>query len=230
MENIKQLSEQLLLAMKKQESSLALSNQLANFPMKVLKDQLSTDTHKKAFWINCYNAYYLILRKELNISKEKIYKEEAIQIAGEKFSLDDIEHGILRKYRHKLSLGYLPNVFAKALIKELAVEKLDYRIHFALNCGAKSCPPIAFYSSERLEAQLEMATLSFLESETQFDTDKNEIRLSKIFQWFRADFGGKDGIREIHYVRLKIPIEGQKIIYNDYDWSDDLDNFSEETF
>jgi thiol-disulfide isomerase/thioredoxin len=44
----------------------------------------------------------------------------------------------------------------KALPHLAAVQKkVDYRIHFALNCGAKSCPPIVYYSPEKLDQQLE---------------------------------------------------------------------------
>jgi len=97
-------------------------------------------------------------------------------------SLDEIEHGVLRKYRIKKSLGYLPNWFAPAWIKKWAVDQLDYRIHFALNCGAASCPPIAFYNDIRIDSQLEMATLSFLESETKIDHSSRTIHLSQLFQ------------------------------------------------
>ena len=40
----------------------------------------------------------------------------------------------------------------------MAVDVIDFRIHFALNCGAKSCPPIAFYSYDKINDQLDLAT------------------------------------------------------------------------
>ena len=69
-------------------------------------------------------------------------------------SLDDIEHGILRRYRQKYSLGYLPQFWVNNTIKKLAVHEMDNRIHCALSCGAVSCPAIAFYDAENIDAQL----------------------------------------------------------------------------
>lgn len=54
----------------------------------------------------------------------------------------------LRKHRWKWSFGYLPNPFELILIRNLAVQKVDCRIHFALNCGPKSCPQIGFNTLE----------------------------------------------------------------------------------
>jgi len=225
MSNPNKLSEDLLLAVKMQKSTTELVLQLKNLSMDELQKGLSSDNQKKAFWINCYNAYFLILRKEKGIVKPAIYRDKLVSMAGRDWSLDDMEHGILRKYRYKLSLGYLPNIFAPAIIKKMAVEKIDYRIHFALNCGAKSCPPIAFYHSDRVEQQLEMATLSFLEGETDVFPEKKEIHVSRLFQWFAGDFGGKSGTRKILQEKLNLKTKGQKIVYKEYSWEEDLDNF-----
>ncbi len=222
---INNLSEKLLLAVKKEESTAELETQLAELNMDALTEALNDDTKKKAFWINCYNAFYQIIRKKELVAKEETYTSKAISIAGHDFSLDDIEHGILRKYRVKISLGYLPNIFAPVLIKQLAVRKIDYRIHFALNCGAKSCPPIAFYSPDKLEQQLEMATISFLEGETIIKLDLMEIHVTSLFSWFRGDFGGISGIKKILREKLKTPTKGLKLVYKPYSWEDDLGNF-----
>ncbi len=223
--DITEFSEQLLLKVKMQEPTQEIVGQLEALSYEQLLKGLETDSAKKAFWINIYNAFFLILRKEKGITKPRIFRDKLIVIAGHSFSLDDIEHGILRKYRFKWSLGYLSNPFAKPLIKKLAVKKIDYRIHFALNCGAKSCPPIAFYSLDRLEQQLEMATLSFLEGETGIFPDKKEIHITRLFQWYNGDFGGQKGIRNILSKKLNIKAQGMKLVYNDYDWDEDLDNF-----
>lgn len=222
-----QLSEQLLLAMKMEKSSVDEEAQLATYPFDLFQQELSTDEAKKAFWINCYNAYFLILRKVKKLEKPAIYRNKEIEIAGNHFSLDDIEHGILRKYRYKPALGYLPNWLAPKLIKNLAVDKMDYRIHFALNCGAASCPPIAFYTPEKIEEQLEMATQSFLEPDTQIDSDKKEIHISQLFKWFLGDFGGKSGIRKILEKQLGIDTSRYQLIYKPYSWEEKLDNYAE---
>lgn len=222
---INQLAEDLLLNVKKEESTKRLENEIAALPLETLKNELNTDTLKKAFWINCYNAYYQILRKTTDLLAPEIYTNRQIEIAGENFSLDEIEHGILRKYRIKIALGYLPNFFAPPLIKTLAVTKVDYRIHFALNCGAKSCPPIAFYKHDSLDQQLDLATLSHLEAETEIFYDRMEIHTTSLMSWFRGDFKGENGIKQILEEKLKIPTKGFKLIYKPYSWEDQLHNF-----
>jgi hypothetical protein len=222
-----QLSEQLLLSVKMQQETAAFQGEMAKIPLPVLKSELNDDNGKKAFWLNVYNAYYQILRTEKKMDKPDIYRKRSFTIAGELFSLDDVEHGILRKYRSKYSLGYLANPFTSRLIKDLAVDELDYRIHFALNCGAKSCPPIAFYKAKNIDSQLNMATQAFLEGETDFDDEKQIVHTTALFQWFAGDFGGKKGIREIYKQQLDKDLSGYTIKYKEYSWEDDLGNFAE---
>ena len=226
-ENANKLSEKLLLAVKLQQPLDDHLSQLAYFNFAELFADLQSDNQKKAFWINIYNAFFQILRIVKQVEKSKIYTTKDINIAGQHFSLDDVEHGILRRYRYKFSLGYLPNPFASALIRKLAVAKIDYRIHFALNCGAKSCPPIAFYSPGKLESQLEMATLTFLEGETDILEDRKEIHITRLFQWFKGDFGGSRGIRNILREKLKINTKGFKLVYKEYSWEESLGNYAE---
>lgn len=223
---INQLSESLLLAVKMEEDTAAIKKSLADLNLKDLFEHLNADGPKKAFWINIYNAFFQILRKEKQVEKSTIYKEKYIVIAGQELSLDDIEHGILRRFRYKFSLGYLPNLLADSLIKKLAVDSIDYRIHFALNCGAASCPPIAFYTIDKIEDQLELAALSFLESETEVDSFKKEIQISKLFKWYQGDFGGKRGIRKIIKDKLKIDARGFSWKYKAYSWEEQLSNYS----
>ena len=226
-DNSNQISEKLLHSIKMQEDSEKPVTTLSAMDMAQLQKDLLDDGRKKAFWINIYNAYFLILRKIRRIEKPKIYRDKLINIAGEKFSLDDIEHGILRKYRYKFSLGYLPNLFTSKLIKSLAVKHIDYRIHFALNCGAKSCPPIAFYSVGQIDKQLELATLAFLEGETEVFPDKKEVHISRLMKWYHGDFGGNAGIRKMLKDKLNIDTQKFRLVYKDYSWEEDLDNFVE---
>ncbi|MBV6442621.1 MAG: hypothetical protein EPGJADBJ_04340 [Saprospiraceae bacterium] len=224
--NIVKLSEQLLFLVRMQEPATALVEQLKALPFASLRLALDTDERKKAFWINIYNAFFQLLRSEKKIPKPEIYRKKSIVIAGTAFSLDDIEHGILRRYRTKWALGYLPNLLASRTVKRLAVSRLDYRIHFALNCGARSCPPIAFYTADKIGQQLERAALSFLEAETSVNTERNEVHVSRLLQWYIGDFGGKSGIRRILYDKLHLDTKGLRIVFNEYDWTEQLDNFS----
>ena len=222
-----QIAEKLLLAVKMNNDVQPWIEKLVQLDLNKLQLLLDEDGKKKAFWINIYNAWFLILRKHRKVEKSIIYKTPQIEIAGEQFSLDEVEHGILRKYRYKFSLGYLPNPFARNLIKKLAVHQIDYRIHFALNCGVKSCPPIAFYSAPRIEQQLEMATLAFLEGETEVDEQQKEIRISRLMKWYHGDFGGNSGIRKMLEEKLKLTTKGFRLVYKDYSWEEDLENFVE---
>ncbi len=226
MEVIITIAEDLLLAVKRGEETSKLALQLAELNLDRLTLALQNDTLKKAFWINIYNAYFQILRKERNIGKPQIYKSKLFTIVGQQLSLDDVEHGILRRYRYKYSLGFFANFLAPNLIKTLAVEKIDYRIHFALNCGAKSCPPIACYTVNHLETQLDMATQSFLEGESQFDEVNKIVYTTTLFKWFLKDFGGIQGIKTIFYTQLNRDIADYTIKYNTYSWEEALDNYT----
>lgn len=224
------LSGQLLTAVKTGASPWETAMQLQEFPFESLKHQLDNDHRKTAFWVNTYNAFFLILRQLEKIEKPGIYTKKLINISGKNFSLDDIEHGILRRYRYKFSLGYLPNPFKSGMIKSLAVSKIDYRIHFALNCGAKSCPPIAFYTEDKIDNQLEMATISFLETETEIDHDKKEIHITRLFKWYLGDFGGYSGIKNILKEKLQLETKGYQLKFKPYSWEEDLGNFKEFSF
>lgn len=223
---LQKLSEQLLLAVKQEESVDDLVAQLKSMPGRSL-DDLANDHQKIAFWVNTYNAWYQILRVNWEIEKSRIYNVRKIAVGPtDRFSLDEIEHGILRRLRFKYAAGYLPNPFARRRIRQLVVDKLDWRIHFALNCGAQSCPPIAFYTVERLDSQLDLATSSYLNSETQVDHASKEIHVTQLFRWFAADFGGKSGILELLSEQLDIDTKGYRLVYKRYDWDEQLGNFS----
>ena len=124
-------------------------------------------------------------------------------------------------------MGYLPHFFISKKIKQLAVNQIDFRIHFALNRGAKSCPPIAFYSYSKINQQLDLATTSFLQSETEFNDDNKILKVSKIMSWFLGDFNGKNGIRKIITEYLHKNIDEYSIKYKPYNWDADLNNFAE---
>lgn len=222
---LNKLSEELLLKVKLEEHTSAIRSELESLDPNTLLINLSNDHQKIAFWINVYNAYYQIIRKEENLSKSAVYSKKLFSIAGELLSLDDVEHGILRRYRYKYSLGYFSNLFASKFVKKHTVEKLDYRIHFALNCGAESCPPIAFYNVKEIDEQLTEATKGFLKVESEFNDQKKIVYTTALFKWFYADFGGKNGIKKIFKEQLDKDIFDYKIKYKKYSWEDDLNNF-----
>jgi hypothetical protein len=222
-----QLSEQFLYKIKLGEPIEVLETELASLDYASLQMGLNNDNAIKTFWLNIYNGWFQVLAVREKLKRPYIFTAEKIIIASKKLSLDDIEHGILRKFRWKYSKGYLPAFFPGRVIKQLAVEKIDYRIHFALNCGARSCPPIAFYKYDAIDSQLDLAAKSFLRSETEFDNEKKIVQVTKIMDWFIADFGGRKGIRNIIRNVLQKDVSGYSIKFKHYNWDEVLHNFNE---
>lgn len=226
------LSQDYIYAAKTGAPLTELSQNLASLSYEDLKKMLSTDNAKKVFWINLYNGYTqatLSVNPEQYKSRNAFFKKKAINVAGEMLSLDDIEHGILRRSKIKWSLGHLNKLFPSKREKEWRVDSLDYRIHFALNCGAKSCPPIAFYNDETLDTQLDLATKAYLTGEAEYDSAANVIHLPKLMSWFRADFGGKKGMRQLLRRQGVIASDASpKIKFKNYDWTLTLNNYTKQ--
>ena len=92
------------------------------------------------------------------------------------------------------------------------------RIHFAINCASRSCPKLqnVAYYSHKLENQLENAASEFINDLTKNKIMVKRLMLSKIFSWFKDDFGNKyyenkNGNRWVIYSNeidaSKIPVE-----------------------
>ena len=131
----------------------------------------------------------------------------------------------LRKHRWKWSFGYLPNPYISIVIRNLAVQKVDFRIHSALNCGAKSCPPIAFYTLEKLDNLLNDAMHSFIISEKAIDMTNKTVTNSKLLYWYRGDFGGTSGIKKVLQQVLELQFNTDKLSFNEYSWETHLENY-----
>lgn len=219
------LSEELLYKVKMEEPVDSILFALSKYTVEDLAQGLNNDIARNAFWINIYNACYQMMATREGKTPPKIFTDKIVKFADAVFSLDDVEHGILRKYRWKYSLGYLPQFLPSKSIKQLAVANIDFRIHFALNCGAKSCPPIAFYKYDNLETQLELATRSFIENETVVDEENKTVQVSKIMHWFRGDFKGDDGIRQILSYYFGKNLSAYRIRFKEYNWEKKLKNY-----
>jgi len=140
-----------------------------------------------AFWINAYNAYTIhlvnvhgerdsIRNIEAGVERLEVkgpWSAPVAKIGGRVYSLDQIEHEILR-------------------------ERFDEpRIHFALVCAAASCPPLRSeaYVGDRLDSQLDDQARTFLTrspEKNRVDVAEGVLYASPIFDWFREDFGGTD--------------------------------------
>jgi len=159
----------------------------------------------------------------------RFFDRVGYQIGGYRFSLNDMEHGVLRGDRRPPYKLFRP--FRKGDLRlDFIIAPMDPRIHFALVCGARSCPPIAFYEADQIDFQLDLAAASFINSSrVDIRPDERAVILSMIFKWYQPDFGkGRDGVID---TLLRFLDEGEKkeflrqsrdkvrIRYQPYDWN-----------
>ena len=223
------LSQHLLNAVRYNEPVDSLLHALANYNRDQLASELDNETKRKVFWINIYNANIQIALKKDTVQYEdymSFFNKESITIAGEFLSPNDIEHGIIRGGQWLYGLGYMSSWFRSDFKKQFALDTLDPRIHFALNCGARSCPPILFYTEGGLDEELELATKNFLYQSIKVE-DKDVI-VSKIFSWYRGDFQGKKGILSFiqSYGYLEESLDDYAVKFDDYNWKLQLDMYA----
>lgn len=208
------LSSDLLLEVKRANPTDSLELVLAGLSEEVIRSELNSDQKKKAFWLNIYNAWYQIIADRYTYGLDSVFIKPLIPIAGDTLTFDEVEHAILRN-----KSGYT--------LDQYAVDSVDFRIHFALNCGAKSCPPIAFYDAEQIDKQLEAATKLYLTLETDVDESNKIVRVTQLMEWFAEDFGGEEGIIEVLNTYLDRDVSGYDIEYKTFDWTQQLENFSQ---
>jgi hypothetical protein len=159
-------------------------------------DTLTTRGTQLAFWINVYNALILhgIVRLGVRRSVARVWNffgRAVYRIDGAVFSPDDVEHGVLRGNRRRI-LPPLRPFGARDPRRGLALSPLDPRIHFAISCGARSCPPVGVYRAGAIDAQLDFATRSFVNSEVSLEDGR--IVCSRLFKWYRRDFDAAGGL------------------------------------
>ncbi|QTE21367.1 DUF547 domain-containing protein [Polaribacter cellanae] len=226
--NYSQVSQDLLQNIMDKKSYNKQVEILANSTLEDLTSQLKTDNQKIAFWVNVYNSFIQISLTENPKEYEDrgaYFKKPRVKIAGETLSFDEIEHDILRRSRVKLSWGYLRKYFRPKYERKLRVKNIDWRIHFALNCGAKSCPPVAKFTPEDLDKEFDFMTTEYLKEQTTYNKETRTAKSVSLFSWFRADFGGLCGARQILADYKITPKKPKKLKFGDYDWTLSLGNF-----
>jgi hypothetical protein len=182
---------------------------------------------RTAFWINLFNALVIDAVVTFGV-RESIretpgfFRRAAYRVGPHRFALDEIEHGLLRANRPQHPR--LPPPFRPGDSRaRLGPGVLDPRIHFALNCGTRSCPPVAFYEASRLDEQLDAAASSFINAEGVRIVD-GEAVISPLFEFYCDDFGGPDGIvswlmRYVTDERCRHLLTRGRTRPADYDWS-----------
>ena len=207
-----------------------LTRRLQLFDLHSLQER----NQRLAFWVNIYNT--AVIHGVIELGLEKSVKEFSgffdrvmYEMGGFRFSLNQMEHGILRGNRRH-PYGLLKPFRRKDPKLEFAILPLDPRIHFALVCGARSCPPIGFYEAEQIDFQLQLAAQSFINSpQVKILPEERTVYISKIFKWYQIDFGGSDGA--LIDLLLKFLDQGEqktffqenrdriRIRYQPYDWN-----------
>ncbi|WP_298544623.1 DUF547 domain-containing protein [uncultured Aquimarina sp.] len=166
------------------------------------EDHWSKD-EKIAYWLNVYNATVMkMIIDEYPIESinkiENPWKRKAFKSKGVRYSLDDIEHNILRKFS-------------------------DPRIHFLLNCGSMSSPRLwnRAYTSSNIELALEERTREFINDPQRNQINSKTVRISQLFEWYEEDFTSNhsnviDFINDYSTVKINNSISKK---YITYDWN-----------
>lgn len=170
---------------------------------------------QKAYWINLYNTLTVKIVldhfpvksiRDIDISpgffSRGPWGAKLLSVQGRKVSLDDIEHRILRP-----------------LWK-------DERVHYAVNCASLGCPNLQAeaYTPENSEALLEKGAREYVNHPRGVFLSDGRLRLSSIYDWFRADFGGSEEAVAHHLRKYAAPGLAEKLngfrgnISYEYDW------------
>jgi len=216
------LSRQLLEGVRREEPVDPIRRRIADLPERKLDPLRENRWVALAFWLNVYNAATQLLladQPELFERRRRFFTTTAVTVAGVDMSLDDIEHGILRGQRSKYGLGYLPRLARCGWPREYRLTP-DPRVHFALNCGAESCPAILAYEPDTVDDVLTDATAAALDRSVTYDVDANSVHLPRVCLWFIGDFGGPSGLRSFLYEYEQVP-PGSKpsLRFESYDWT-----------
>lgn len=178
------------------------------------------EKERLAFWINLYNVNVVALVAENYpidsvqdlstdpVRRLNVFDKEVVPYGTGKMSLNDVEHGQIRKFG-------------------------DPRIHFAINCAAATCPPIrqaGAYTGAGLDSQLDEQTRKFLSGPMGVRIEKKGnatvVTTTKIMDWFKEDF---EKVGQLAFLKEHLPAEKVKALnaagdnvrieYQDYDWS-----------
>lgn len=155
-----------------------------------------------ALYANAYNVFTLLgviqaypIKSVTEIAPDYgFFSQKRWNINGSMHSLNDLEKTWLRP--------------------------LDPKIHFIINCASKSCPPLLkeVLRPETIQRQMDQATIAFLKNPQANQIHKDRWQLSKIFEWYAADWGGSAETHE--FIRKTLGLERipKRITYLEYDW------------
>ncbi|MEO6954021.1 MAG: DUF547 domain-containing protein [Polyangia bacterium] len=164
---------------------------------------------KEAYYLNAYNVLVwknvldrLPKLKSVDDAKLSFFVFTKFEVGGKAISLKDLESDIIRP------------------------QFKDPRVHMALNCASAGCPalPREAFTADRLDEQLDREVRKFVGEKRNVDYDaaKKVVRISKIFDWYKDDFG-KEPQKVLAWINGYRAKDAQlatdsKISYIDYDW------------
>lgn len=156
---------------------------------------------KMAYWINAYNAFTIKLivknfpvKSIMDLHGGKAWDVQWIELGDQTYTLNQIENDILRPQFE------------------------DARIHFAVNCAARSCPPLLnrAWMASNLEANFDKQARAFINNKKYNRITPNSVQVSRIFEWYAGDFGNLiDFLNRYSTTKIK---PGAAVSYLEYDW------------
>mmetsp|Transcript_18406 Transcript_18406/g.21180 ORF Transcript_18406/g.21180 Transcript_18406/m.21180 type:complete len:524 (+) Transcript_18406:35-1606(+) len=218
------------------QNKLFLKFDEASSELQSVRFSLMDDKTKLAFCINLYNvmirhAFIKVGIPQNSMNRSAFYGTVSYNVGGHMLSFNDIEHGIIRANARPPYSLFHP-FGERDPRRGLALQTIDPRIHFALNCGANSCPSIEVYTPHAIEEELRIVAFAFCEcdSNVMINSESYEIIISMIMHWYRADFASSVSslpdkivkfLRGDKKAKLEAMIDSGKPIrvsYSSYDW------------
>ncbi|MDC1451778.1 DUF547 domain-containing protein [Vicingaceae bacterium] len=163
-----------------------------------------TRSEAMSYWINAYNAYTIKLmlnnyplKSIMNVNGGKAWDLKFINIKGEKYSLNNIEHDILRE------------------------KFFDPRIHFAVNCASISCPKLSntAYFAEGLDGKLDKAAKEFINNSSKNNITADKAQISKLFDWYKDDFTKNGTVKDYLNKYSTTKFTSNNISFKEYNWN-----------
>lgn len=165
-------------------------------------DKSCSESEKLTYWINAYNAFTIALIIEHYPIKsimdiKNAWDIEFVQLGKETYSLNDIEHQIIRK------------------------EFDEPRIHFVLVCAAISCPILLneAYTPDKLEQQLQQQGMRFINDPQKNSIKNSKAKVSQLFNWFGDDFTKNGSLIDYLNQFSEIKLDSNaRIDFLEYNW------------
>lgn len=167
-----------------------------------IPDKSWSENETLAYWINAYNAFTIALIIEHYPVKSIVDIKNAwdidfIHLGNKTFTLNDIEHQIIRK------------------------EFNEPRIHFVLVCAAISCPILLneAYTPDKLEQQLQQQGKEFINDPSKNSITQKKAKVSQLFNWFADDFTKNGSLNDYLNQFSKIKLDpNARVDFLEYNW------------